>query len=179
MGITHTVFDKSGPIYKEMQAALAELNGGYIKSGFPDGKDPGPPMKSRAGAKPYDNMGEVARVAAWTEFGTATIPSRPFFRTVIDSSRDKIFDMAAKFADLALIGKLSTDQAFENLGLYMQSIIRGSIRNGGWTANAPRTTKAKHSSRPLIDTGQMINSVTFVKVLRGKAKFSRGSKVVS
>ena len=194
MGVTHSLLDNS-KAYHGMQAALAELHGGYVKSGFPEGKPVGAATKNKANAKPYESMSEVARVAVWNEYGvdqtvTATIPahtrasdeglrswvktytaklhikipSRPFFRTAIDGNREKILAMSDKFANLALIGKITVDQAFENLGLYMQSIIRASIRSNIQPPNADRTKAAKHSTRTLIDSGQMVNSVTFVKV---------------
>ena len=164
MGIVHSFIDNSKP-YQDLKKVLDDLNSGYVKSGFPEGKEPGAATRSKANAKPYDNMSEVARVAAWNEFGTRTIPSRPFFRTAIDGSREKIFEKVSQFADLALVGKKTVDQAFELLGLFMQGIIRASIRSNIQPPNTLKTIAAKRgSTRTLIDSGQMINSVTFVKV---------------
>ena len=164
MGITHSIIKNQKP-YLELQKAIKELNGSFVKSGFPEGKEVGVPNKSKKDAKPYSDMSEVSRIAVWNEFGTDRIPSRPFFRNAIDGNREKISTMIGKLANLAMIGRIAPGRALENLGLFMQSIIRASIRTTLDPPNAPRTIKAKHSSHPLIDTGQMINSVTFVKIV--------------
>jgi hypothetical protein len=195
MGVIHSCVDKS-KTYQELQKTIGELHGGYIKSGFPEGGKVGYPSKHKIGPVESMDMSEIAKIAAWNEFGVPKklsesmrgimtgrstsawkLVPRAFFRTAIDGGREKIFEMSNKFANLAMIGKLTVDQAFENLGLYMQSIIRESIRHGQWAPNAPSTIKAKGPSKPLIDTGQMINSVTHVKVT-GKHAGIGGPEVV-
>jgi hypothetical protein len=201
-GIIHSVISKTDT-YKELMGAAKELNGSFVKAGFPEKADVGEPNRNGSDHKPYADMSEVARVAVWNEYGatieheggtayrtaysggkgmtrfiknsdanvfdirtsahTISIPSRPFFRNWIDGKREKIIEMAQKFADLALIGKTTVDQAFENLGLFCQAGIRQSIRSTLTPPNSRRTIKAKGSSHPLIDSGQMINSVTFAK----------------
>ena len=162
MGVIHSIIKNEKP-YKVLMGVIGELNDGYVKSGFPDAGDVGKATRNKKNAKPYEDMSEVARVAVWNEFGTHNIPSRPFFRTAIDGNREKIFNMTAKIADNAMVGKTTVEKAFDQLGLYMQSIIRASIRSNIPPPNSPKTVKAKNSSRTLIDTGQMINSVTWIK----------------
>ena len=164
MGITHTLVKNQKP-YQDLQKVVAELHNGYVKSGFPDSGDVSKATRNKATAKPYDDMSEVAQIAVFNEFGTNTIPSRPFFRNAIDGNREKIFEMANKFSDAAMIGKITVSQAFENIGLFMQSIIRKSIRSNIAPPNAKSTVRNKGSSKTLIDSGQMINSVTFVKLM--------------
>lgn len=164
MGVTHSIIKNQKP-YIELQKVVTKLNDGYVKSGFPDSGDVGKATRNKANAKPYENISEVAQVAVWNEFGTDKIPSRPFFRNAINGNREKIFEMAGKFSDLAMVGKITVEQAFENLGLYMQSIIRKSIRSNIAPPNAKSIERAKNSSKTLIDSGQMINSVTYVKMI--------------
>jgi hypothetical protein len=165
MGVIHSIVKRQKP-YIELLEVIDQLHDGYVKSGFPDLGDVGKATRKGSRHKPYEDISEVARVAVWNEFGTTNgIPARPFFRNAIDGNREKIFDMAARFANLAMIGKSTVAEAFERLGLFMQSTIRSSIRNGSWQANSPKTEKKKGSTKPLIDTGQMINSVTFIKFM--------------
>ena len=148
------------------------MTGGYVKVGFPEGKDPGSPgdpgkPRKKKPKKPWDKMSEVARVAVWNEFGVPArdIPSRPFFRNAIDGNREALKEFKKNIHDQVLQRKITPHQALELIGLWMQNKIRESILKGSWTPNSERTKKAKESSKPLVDTGQMINSLTFVNSL--------------
>jgi hypothetical protein len=161
--------------YAKLKNALLQLTGGYVKVGFPDGKapgspgDPGKPRKKKP-KKPWDNMSEVARIATWNEFGVPAknIPSRPFFRNAIDSSREELKEFKKNVYDQVIQGKITPHQALELIGLWMQDKIRESILKGSWTPNAERTKRAKGSSKPLIDSGQLVNSVTWINSLTKK-----------
>jgi hypothetical protein len=89
-----------------------------------------------------------------------TIPPRPFMRLAakkFGSSRAKVESViAAKLAK----GEVSITQAMNQIGLAMQGEIVDSIKNGGWTPNAPSTIARKGSEKPLIESAQMWQSVT-------------------
>lgn len=122
-----------------------------IKAGFFDGK--------------YSNGESIANVAFWNEFGTFSklknrhIPPRPFMRNV---ANDK-----AKMQRLANIAKIElekgkdSDEIAEIIGEQLATMIKMSISQGEFTANAKGTIKRKGSSRPLIDTGLMLGSVSY------------------
>lgn len=159
--------------YAKLKEALLQLTGGFVKVGFPEGKEPGSagsPGKSRKKGKPkkpWQNMSEVARVAVWNEFGVPAkkIPSRPFFRNAIDGSREELTTFKKNIYDQFLQKKITPHQALELIGLWMQNKIRESILKGSWAENAQRTKDQKESTKPLIDSGQLINSLTFVNSL--------------
>jgi hypothetical protein len=159
--------------YAKLKEALLQLTGGFVKVGFPEGKAPGSPgdpgkaRKKGKPKKPWDNMSEVARIAAWNEFGVPAknIPSRPYFRNAIDGSREELKEFKKDIFEQVTQGKINPHQAFELIGLWMQNKIRESILKGSWKPNAERTKREKGSSKPLIDSGQMINSLTFVNSL--------------
>jgi hypothetical protein len=52
--------------------------------------------------------------------------------------------------------------SLQRLGIEAQGDVQMSIVSGGWAPNSPVTVKMKGSSRPLIDTGAMRQSVTYV-----------------
>lgn len=165
------IIEKSN-FYNKLKDDLSKLNNNYVKVGFPDGKNPGSPgapgkVRKKKPKKPWDNMSEVARIAAWNEFGVPAknIPSRPYFRNAIDGSREELKEFKKNVYAQVLQGKIIPHQALELIGLWMQNKIRESILKGSWTPNAERTIREKGSSKPLIDSGQMINSVTFVNSL--------------
>jgi hypothetical protein len=161
--------------YAKLKKELAEINGAFVKVGFPEGSSvgsPGSPGKTRRKKpkKPWDNMSEVARVATWNEFGVPekNIPSRPFFRNAIDSGSEALSEFKKKIYDQFLLGRMTPKGALDNVGLWMQNRIRQSILKGSWTPNAPRTKRQKESSKPLIDTGQLVNSVSWINSLTKK-----------
>ena len=109
----------------------------------------------------YPDGTPVTNVAAWNEFGTETIPERPFFRNAIkDSERD--IDELFKQTSAKKIE--SNEFAAENLlglvGLLVTENIQKSITNLRIPPNDPATIERKGSENPLIDTGFMRASVT-------------------
>jgi hypothetical protein len=169
-----SIEEKGENVYKKLRTELKQLDGAFVKVGFPEGGKVGSPGKRKKDAKPYSDMSEIAQIAAWNEFGVPgknkewQIPPRPFFRSAVDGGREALKGFKEKVYNLFVLGRLSPAQALDELGLWMQARLRTSIRNGDWPANAPSTIKAKGSSKPLIDTAQMLNSVTWIKILAGK-----------
>ena len=53
------------------------------------------------------------------------------------------------------------DAMLHQLGNWYRDVQRAHIRNGNWVPNAPATIRRKGSDRPLIDTGQLVNSVEY------------------
>lgn len=101
-----------------------------------------------------DNF-NLASLAAVLEFGNERIPSRPFLRQTLVENQEKY---TALFVKLFGSGVL-IDQIYEQIALIAQGDVQQNIVNGKWTANAPSTIKRKKSSKPLIDTGKLRQSV--------------------
>ena len=176
--------------YDRLLADLKELNGGRVKVGFPDGAPVG---DAEGQGKPYDSMSEVARIAAWNEFGVPAknapegakkafmefwhIPPRPFFRNAIDGCKEELQEFMDKTAIAVEIGEITPRIAFERVGIFMENKIKKSITETTTPPNAPSTIKAKGSSHPLIDTAQMRNSVTFA-VIKAGDRTSAGESLV-
>ena len=180
MGVTRTIFENSKP-YEELKRTIAQLNSSFVKVGFPEGAPTGKANKSKKDAKPYADMSEIARVAAWNEFGVEykeavaarakrgfmaawKIPPRPFFRNAVDGWKEKIGAIIEKTMDNVLIGKLTPAEGFDVLGNFGKREIQLSIKRTLTPPNAPLTIEKKESSHPLIDSGQLLNSVTFLTV---------------
>ena len=101
-----------------------------------------------------DNF-NLASLAAVLEFGNERIPSRPFLRQTLAENQEKY---TALFVKLFKSG-ISIDQIYEQIALIAQGDVQQNIVNGKWTANAPSTIKRKKSSKPLIDTGKLRQSI--------------------
>lgn len=110
---------------------------------------------------PEDKVGmSIAQVARFNEFGTATIPARPFMRLAsVHFNRDR-HDIQAKIGMKVIDGKITPEQALGQIGLAMEGKIVDSIKNGNWPPNAESTAKAKGFNKPLIDTAQMFKAVS-------------------
>ena len=101
-----------------------------------------------------DNF-NLASLAAVLEFGNERIPSRPFLRQTLAENQDKY---TALFVKLFESGN-SIEKIYEQIALIAQGDVQQNIVNGQWAANAPSTIKRKKSSKPLIDTGKLRQSV--------------------
>ncbi len=105
----------------------------------------------------YEDGTPVAAVAAWNEFGTKTIPERPFFRNALAESERGVSNILAKGIDTKKM--VVDEQLAGRVGEYVQGKIRDSITALKEPPNAPETVKRKGSSDPLLDTGTLRNSV--------------------
>lgn len=100
----------------------------------------------------------IAEYAAYNEFGTSHIPSRPFMRQTIDKYA-KAWGQAAEAAEKRVAGGMSPHQALELIGNIAEGHIKATIGRGSFAPNAANTIKQKGSSQPLIDTGAMRGAV--------------------
>lgn len=101
-----------------------------------------------------DNF-NLASLAAVLEFGNESIPSRPFLRQTLAENQEKYTTLFVKLFESGI----SIEQIYEQIALIAQGDVQQNIVNGKWTANAPSTIKRKKSSKPLIDTGKLRQSV--------------------
>ncbi|MEL7367700.1 MAG: hypothetical protein AAFN74_02225 [Myxococcota bacterium] len=112
----------------------------------------------------------VADVASIQEFGSADgrIPSRPAFRQAIANNREAIVARLREELTAMAEGKQTPRQALGRTGLEIQAAIRKRITDLKTPPNAPSTVQRKKSANPLIDTGQLRQSVSFELVSRKK-----------
>ena len=104
----------------------------------------------------------VADVATIHEYGLGNSPERSFVRAFADEKRDEANEVEAKLVGAAIMGKGgSIDDALERFGTWLVGMMQKRIRAGIQPGNAPATEAAKGSSTPLIDTGQLVSSITY------------------
>ena len=106
-------------------------------------------------------MPTVLEIAASNEFGLG-VPRRSFIADWFDQNLQKNEQFIVRMMKAVASGKLTKERAFELIGLKFQGDIQKRISAGIPPANAPATIKAKGSSTPLIDTGQLRQSITYV-----------------
>lgn len=104
----------------------------------------------------YPDGTKVAVVAAAQNFGTATIPARPFFSNMIE---DKSPQWPKTLA--ALVQSQGVEKAMSIMGEGIRGQLQQSIRETNEPPLAPATIARKGFDKPLIDTSVMINSADY------------------
>lgn len=89
------------------------------------------------------------------------IPERSFLRTGHDLNADRIMEQTARAIGQVLAGKMSVDDLFELYGQQMTTAIKKYAVQLKSPANHPYTIEQKGSSNPLVDTGDMIEHVSW------------------
>ncbi len=107
----------------------------------------------------FGNSATVAEVAWFNEYGTKNIPSRPFLRTTINRHHKKYTDLIASGLIMYLTGKISRQKVQAKIGFTAQADVKKEITEWETPPNAELTIALKGSSQPLIDTGQLRNSI--------------------
>lgn len=95
------------------------------------------------------------------------IPARPIIEPAIEAedNKEKIAEQFSLAAESALKSAKGVAMShLEKAGMYGQNSARGWFTDprNGWEPNSPTTILRKGSERPLIDTGQLRASITYV-----------------
>jgi hypothetical protein len=107
---------------------------------------------------------DKANFASWATIGAHSIriPERSFMRTSFDDNIAKIQRDIEIQHGLVVQGKKDIRAALGEVGLRHQRRIKAKILSNIAPENTPSTKRKKKSSRTLIDTGAMLNSVHYV-----------------
>lgn len=116
------------------------------------------PHKNEHGEK---SEATVAQVAQWNSYGTSTIPARPFLTVAVARHARELLKTQRRLATALVMQKIDLNRALGLLGAYAVGIVKQTIAEGVPPPNAESTIKMKGSSTPLINTGQLRNSITF------------------
>lgn len=108
-----------------------------------------------------ENGASYVDIAAWNEYGTRRIPSRPFIRISADTNRQKWAKIAQQCVNNVIDGDSPRDAA-QVIGHRMVEDIRKVFGDKSKLApNAPSTIKKKGHDKPLIDTGKLKATVNY------------------
>jgi hypothetical protein len=132
-------------VWKKLYNTVRKVDGASVRVGVPDG--------------------ELADIAAIHEYGApkANIPQRSFVRQTFQRKRPELIALQARLAAGIMTGALDERRAMALLGMFMAGAIKATILSDGTFAPLkPSTIKAKGSSKPLVDTAQLSQSITWV-----------------
>lgn len=96
------------------------------------------------GNETYPDGTSVAGVGYTNEYGTDTIPSRPFFRSTIANERSILPNMTA-----SLVSSHGAEAALRQVGEHMVSALSESVQTWSEPPNSPSTIRAKGYNAPL------------------------------
>lgn len=91
------------------------------------------------------------------------IPERSFLRTGYDENHDRIIKQTERALGSVIAGDMSIDDMLDLYGEQMSGAIKNKIRDISTPPNSSATILAKGSSNPLIDTGGLLESITWKK----------------
>lgn len=147
--------DTLTPEGQQFYRMLAELADKEVRIGFQHGE------------ASEDDGTDICDIAAWNELGTEHIPSRPFLRKSVDENEGKINQFLQAEARSLASGK-TAEMLLNEIGDFQKSLVQEKITEGSFTPNAESTIRRKGSSKPLIDTGRMRQSVNYVIKRKGQ-----------
>lgn len=157
-----------------MQRRLKDISDYRVAVGVqgPEGKKRAPVRngrRRRGGAT-------VATVAAYSEFGTATEPARPFLRSTLATKRGEIITEATDAVALFLVRGIPATEALKIIGRHVAGLVRQRLdATRSWAAaNAPSTVERKGFDWPLHDTGTLAKSISWTVRKAGRV-IRRGS----
>lgn len=140
----------------EIKREIELMHNSYVMIGFQQGSVTHSQTKGDREKKGGLSMPEIA---AANEFGTDKIPARPFMRTSFDENKQRINKAIQTEYIKITEGKSTVRKSLTAIGVFMVDQIKMKIRAIHTPPNSPRTIAIKKSSKPLIDFGQMIQSV--------------------
>ena len=114
----------------------------------------------------YDDGLTVAQVAAFNEFGTSTIPARPFMQDTVNQNYDLIVDTMKQAMAMVQNGT-DAKTILNRIGVDAVGLMQAQIESGQYAPNAPSTIRQKTKNgkvgdHPLIDTGRMWQNIHYV-----------------
>lgn len=138
---------RTGPGFVSVLARLRGIDRATVTVGLQGTAAPGP-----------DTGRDLVMIGAVLEYGTESIPPRPWLRTsAARYGRD--WGRAWRSVVRAALDAESVVGPLRLVALGMQGDVQATIVDGPWFPNSPKTIRRKGSDRPLIDSGQMRQSV--------------------
>lgn len=157
------VEDKDLGLNRIIRTLNKDLDGVVVKVGV-QAKDKA--VRRGKGGSIRNTDQPLAFIAAIHEFGLDNMPQRSFLRSAYDENLPMIDKMIQRVANGAVFG-LGTNAALNQLGNVVQGMVQRKIVDGPFVPNSPATIKRKKSSKPLIDTGHLRQSIRYVIERKG------------
>lgn len=108
------------------------------------------------------NIG-LAEIAFIMEKGSVVnnIPARPFMQQTRQRNEKRMMGLSKKLLKAISNGSTTAMDAIKKLGASYEGAMKRIFIEGAFAPNAPATVRRKKSTRPLIDTGLLRQSIKF------------------
>lgn len=116
----------------------------------------------------YSDGTSIAGVAAVHEFGSDTVDERPFLRPTVNENQELISELLSDGVAEVIESGGDIDTALDAVGLRISGLVKEKIESIESPTLSPKTVAARKkrtgrtSTKPLIDTGAMLQAVTYV-----------------
>lgn len=177
MGPSFKYVENKAAAWFHMQRVIKQLKSGqaYVKAGVVG------PEATAEHSKGLTN----ALLAMFMEFGTDSsnpfseqfasasggssggVPARSFIREPFAAHRKEYLAALLELVPKVMEGKMTTKRALDLIGLKMATDMKKAIVKGIPPPNAESTIAAKGSSKPLIDSGKLLSSITHASMVPG------------
>lgn len=109
---------------------------------------------------PYIGLAQIAYIM---EKGSAVnnIPARPFMHQTRERNEKRVLNLSKKLLKNLSNGSTTAMDAIKKLGVSYEGAMKRIFIEGSFAPNAPATVRRKKSSRPLIDTGLLRQSIKY------------------
>jgi hypothetical protein len=140
--------------WKKIRAQLLKAGGAFTKVGVQEGER-------------RDDGTDLVTVAAVNEFGAPKkkIPERSFIRSTTDEQRPKVERIKQRILEKLVARTSNIRIELGKLGAWMKAQIQNKIVRLKMPPNAPSTIAKKGSENPLVDKGQLHQSIRHVEVI--------------
>jgi hypothetical protein len=153
------------PGLKRLRERMKDCNKGVLV-GVPEGAKAKQRVKKAGSPDRIVESGTaLAMVAAVHEFGSPEqgIPERSFLRSGIREGVPKFNRLNEANLRAVVLGSKTADQSLDMLGVVATGEVKRKIRQGPFEPLKQSTIDRKGSSKPLIDTAQLIQGITYVR----------------
>lgn len=160
--------------WERIRKELLSADRSFVKVGYP-GEDSKPHFqpteKGRSPSSVPTGM-TMAQLAMLHEHGSSAngLPPRPFMKQTADANMDKAKELSRRLYRSMTQGRISVYQGLGRLGEWYVGQTKRMLRDGNFSPLKASTVARKRSSRPLIDTGQLRNSVVSRVIMNGGVK---------
>ena len=140
---------------RALKKRLKQIQETQLKIGIP---------KEETGTDSDGNTTYLADIAFENNYGSKSknIPARRFGTTTVPRYEEKINKVVKLWLGDAVEGRLEVADAFDRIGFTTAGYMKKNLTQGEWKGNAEYTIKKKGSDQPLIDTGQLRQSITWL-----------------
>lgn len=137
----------------------AEKIGGHVEVGWLGNKT----HIGGGGGKRTITQADLAAIHVYGA-PSRNIPARDPLTPAIEQNQDKYRTMIENSVLPILEGNMGVGMMWQLIGMAAQTDIQDYMVNGKFAPLKPKTIKRKGSSKPLIDTGQLRQGVTYIVV---------------